>query len=141
MSQREAGVGAGMKQKYTIWPRGQERPRSGPASSWWYKQCVGPDAGAPARKCVAHDLKPAPDAPLLEAGGSGRGNVQLGPYHSGRDGGHAKSEQLTPGEEVRIRAPEREKRVRIEPLRRARNLLGFATFQVAKAGLYYSAAG
>ena len=50
------------------------------------------------------------------------------------------SGQLTPGEEVRIRAPEREKRVRIEPLRRASNLLGFATFQVAKAGLYYSAA-
>lgn len=50
------------------------------------------------------------------------------------------SGRLTPGEEVRLGAPEREKRVRIEPLGRARNLLGFATFQAAKAGLYYSAA-
>lgn len=76
----------------------------------------GPDAAAPARNCVARDWKHAPDAPLLEAGGSGRGNVQLGPYHSGRDGGHAKSGQVTSGEEVRIRAPKREKRVRIEHL-------------------------
>lgn len=90
---------------------------------------------------MASDWQPAPDAPLLAAGGSGRGNVHFGPYHSGREGGRTKSGQLTSGEEVRVRAPEREKRVQVEPLRRARNLLGFATFQAAQAGLYYCAAG
>lgn len=74
-------------------------------------------------------------------GAVGGGNVHFGPYHSGREGGRTKSGQLTPGEEIRVRAPEREKRVQVEPLRRARNLLGFATFQAAQAGLYYCAAG
>ena len=131
MSQREAGRGAGMKQKYTIWPRGQERPRI------LVVQCVG--AGC---RCAGKEMR----GPRLEAC-SGRatsgGRGQWAGKRTARPVPlrHAKRGQLTPGEEVRIRAPEREKRVRIEPLRRARNLLGFATFQVAEAGLYYSATG
>lgn len=70
-----------------------QRPGEEPRASRWLKQCVGAGCSC-AGECVARDWKHAPDAaPLLDAGGSGRGNVQLGPYHSGRDGGHAKSGQ------------------------------------------------
>ena len=53
---REAGGGAGMKQKYTIWPRRQERATSGPTSSRWLKQCAG-------RSCAGEELR----GPRLEA--------------------------------------------------------------------------
>lgn len=39
--------------------------------------------------------------------GQGEGNVQSGAYHSGQRGGRTKSRQLTSGEEVQVRAPER----------------------------------
>lgn len=95
-----------------------------------------PDSAGPAENCAASGRQLGRDAPVLAGGGSGRGNAQFGSYHSGRNGGRAKSGsgQLTPGEEVRVRSPERGNRVRTEPLQEERNLFGFATFQVARVG-------
>lgn len=39
-------------------------------------------------------------------GGRGKGNIPGGAYHSGWSGGRVKSGQLTPREEVQVRAPE-----------------------------------
>lgn len=51
----------------------------------------------------------------MAGGGSGLGKVQNGPYHSLRGGGRAKSRQVAPGEEVRVRVPKRGKQARPEP--------------------------
>lgn len=93
------------------------RPREGyhsPNLPEGSNNTLRPDAAGRARNCVASDWQPARDAPLLAGGGSGRGNVEFGPYHSGPGGGRAKSGQLTPGGEVRVRAPKEGKRVRVE---------------------------
>lgn len=65
-----------------------------------------PDSAGPAENCAASGRQLGRDAPVLAGGGSGRGNAQFGSYHSGRNGGRAKSGsgQLTPGEEVRVRS-------------------------------------
>ena len=62
MYQREAGGGAGMKQKYTVWPGGYGRATSGPTSAGGFTQCV--EAGC---SCSGEELRGQ-----LLAAGSGR---------------------------------------------------------------------